>query len=481
MKLPMNKPTLTRMACIVAFCMAIAPALPAQTFHRLHGFDLTDGEYPSGLVQAADGSLYGTTEDGGAIGYGSIFRITPLGSLTTVHSFCSGDCLDGAYPVGALIQSAHGDFYGTTNGGANGFGTVFKISASGVLTTLYSFCPNGLYHCSDGAGPFAGLVQATDGNFYGTTQLGGASNDGTVFKVTPGGKLTTLHSFSGTDGSDPVAPLVQASDGNLYGTTQQDGAYGAGTIFRITPGGRLTTIYNFCSLSGCTDGQAPVTGLIQATDGNLYGTTNGSNGFAWGTVFKITLGGTLTTLHNFCSFQNCSDGAYPRSPVVQADDGNFYGTTAGLYLGSIFEITPSGELTTLYDFCVQGGGCMDGYGPDALILHTNGTFYGTARTGGIHDSCSPTGCGTLFSLDNNLQPFVETLPTSGQVGESVSILGTKLTGATAVTFNQIAASFTVESSTTIRATVPVGATTGTVQVVTPSGTLASIMAFTVTP
>src|SRR5258707_9353580 len=161
------------------------------------------------------------------------------------------------------------------------------------------------------------MVQATDGNFYGTTQLGGANNYGTIFKITPGGKLTTLHSFDSTDGSDPVAPLVQASDGNLYGTTQQDGAYGAGTIFRITPGGTLTTIYNFCSLSDCTDGRAPVTGLIQATDGNLYGTTYGSYGFAWGTGFKITLGGTLTTLHNFCSLTNCADGAYPASSLVQ--------------------------------------------------------------------------------------------------------------------------------------------------------------------
>ncbi len=470
------------MACVFVFCMAMAPTLPAQTFTRVHGFNLTDGQNPMGLVQGIDGNLYGTTEFGGAKGYGSIFRITTLGNLTTLYSFCSpGSCFDGAYPIGALIQSPDGNFYGTTDGGgASGHGSVFKITASGVLTTLYSFCSSGDPACPDGSDPFAGLVRASNGSFYGTTQGGGAYNHGTVFKITPGGKLTTLHSFDGTDGSGPLAALVQASDGNLYGTTQQDGGHGSGTIFRITPGGTLTTVYSFCSLSGCTDGEYPQAGLIQATDGNLYGTTNARPGVGYGTVFKMTLGGTLTTLHNFCSFTNCADGAYPDSPLVQANDGNFYGTTSGLYTGTVFEVTRDGALTTFYTFCLQSG-CLDGDGPDALILNTNGTFYGTTRLGGLPHSCSSFGCGVLFSLATNLQPFVETMPTSGKAGASVNILGTSLTGATSVTFNQTAASFTVRSSSLIRATVPVGATTGTVQVVTPSGTLAGNTAFTVTP
>jgi uncharacterized repeat protein (TIGR03803 family) len=157
----------------------------------------------------------------------------------------------------------------------------------------------------------AGLVEATNGSFYGTTQLGGIFNDGTVFKIASGGTLTTLHSFDGADGSGPLAALVQASDGNLYGTTQQDGAYGGGTIFKITPAGKLTTLYNFCSLSNCTDGEYPEAGLMQAADGNLYGTTAGQPGVGYGNVFKISLAGTLTTLHDFCSVTNCADGAYP--------------------------------------------------------------------------------------------------------------------------------------------------------------------------
>jgi uncharacterized repeat protein (TIGR03803 family) len=480
MNLPMNKPVLTSIACLFMFCIAMAPALPAQTFTLVHGFDFTDGQSPWGLVQGTDGNLYGVTEHGGAYGYGSIFKSTTLGRLTTLHSFCSGACLDGAYPVGAPIQATDGNFYGVTNGGgAGGRGTAFKLTPNGVLTTLYTFCSSGYPVCPDGIGPFAGLVEAANGSFYGTTQLGGANNYGTVFKLTPSGKLTTLHSFDSTDGSGPLAALVQASDGNLYGTTQQDGVNGVGTIFKITLGGKLTTIYNFCSLSACTDGEYPDAGLIQAADGDLYGTTGGRPGVGYGNVFKITLGGTLTTLHDFCSFTNCADGAYPDSPLVQANDGNFYGATSGLYTGSVFEITPAGALTTLYTVCLQSG-CLDGDHPDALILDTNGKLYGTTVSGGIPGSCSGFGCGVLFSVTNNLQPFVETVLNSGKVGAAVTILGTNLTGATAVKFNQTPASFTVLSSSQIRATVPVGATTGTLQVVTPSGTLASIEAFTVT-
>lgn len=481
MNLPTNKLILNRAVCIFVFCLALATALPAQTFTRVHGFDLTDGQNPLGLAQGTDGNLYGITEHGGANGYGSIFRSTTLGRLTTLHSFCSGACLDGAYPVGVPIQATDGSFYGVTNGGgAGGQGTVFKMTPGGALSTLYTFCSSGYPVCPDGIGPFAGLVEATNGSFYGTTQLGGANNYGTVFKITSSGNLTTLHSFEGTDGSRPLAALVQASDGNLYGTTEQDGARGAGTIFKITPGGKLTTIYNFCSLSGCTDGEYPQAALIQATDGNLYGTTGSQSGVGYGNVFKIPLGGALTTLHNFCSETNCADGAYPDSQLIQATDGNFYGTTSGLYTGSIFEITPDGALTTLYTVCLQSG-CLDGDHPDALMLHTNGILYGATVSGGVPDSCSGFGCGILFSVTNNLKPFVETMLNSGKVGAVVTILGTNLTGTTAVKFNQTPASFTVLSSAQIRATVPVGATTGTLQVVTPSGTLESIKAFTVTP
>ncbi len=274
---------------------------PAQTFTTLHSFDGTDGEDPvAGLVQATDGNLYGTTNQAGADGAGTVFKITPSGTLTTLYSFCSQnsestDCTDGGYPSAGLVQGTDGNFYGTTGArGANSYfgGTVFKITPTGTLTTLHEFCSQGASYgnpCADGGLPLAGLVQGTDGNLYGTTEIGGANpcfadsggyGCGTVFKITPGGTLTTLYSFDSTDGALPEAGLIRATDGNIYGTTFYGGANGAGTVFKITPSGTLTTIYSSCSQSGgygepCADGGGPLVGLVQGTDGNFYGTTSG--------------------------------------------------------------------------------------------------------------------------------------------------------------------------------------------------------------
>ena len=279
-----------KMACtIFVVCAATAIAAPAQTFTTLHIFDGTDGEYPAaGLVQGTDGNFYGTTGYGGATtctyGCGTIFKITPAGTLTTLHSF---DYTDGEYPLGVgLVQATDGNFYGTTySGAAYGYGTVFKITPASALTTLHSF------DSTDGADPEAGLVQGTDGSFYGTTYFGGAYNYGTIFKITPAGTLTTLHSFDYTDGEYPLGGgLVQATDGNFYGTTSEV-ANGYGTVFKITPTGTLTTLHSF----HVTDGAYPEA-LVQATDGNFYGTTSfgGTAGNCTpggcGTVFKISPG-----------------------------------------------------------------------------------------------------------------------------------------------------------------------------------------------
>src|ERR1017187_6061793 len=200
----------------------------------------------------------------------------PAQTLTTLYSFCSQSrCPDGANPEAGLVQATNGDLYGTTSGFfVNGYGTVFKITPGGTLTTLYSFCSQ--TNCADGDEPVAGLVQAANGDLYGTTAGGGINNGGTVFKITPSGTLTTLYSFCSqtncADGRGPVAGLVQAANGDLYGTTGQDGANGGGTIFKITPSGTLTTLYSFCPKSGCTD-TYPSAGLVQAANGDLYGTT----------------------------------------------------------------------------------------------------------------------------------------------------------------------------------------------------------------
>jgi uncharacterized repeat protein (TIGR03803 family) len=348
-------------------------------------------------------------------------------------------------------------------------GSVFKITPSGKLTTLHSFCG------WDGAYSYAGLVQDAAGNLYGTTQEGGLYEYyGTVFNITPSGTVTTLYSFgNGTDGANPYAGLVQDAAGNLYGTTEEGGANGAGTVFKLTPSGTFTTLYTFCSKSGCKDGGNPEAALVQATDGNLYGTTlyGGANCVpdgGCGTVFKITTGGALTTLHRFDE----GDGANPYAALVQATDGNLYGTTesgGAVGAGTVFKITPSGKLTTLHRFDVG-----DGANPNAgLVKYTDGKLYGTTQTGGVH------GLGTVFSLSVGLGPFVETQPTSGKVGAAVKILGTDLTGASSVTFNGTAARFTVVSKSEIKTTVPAGATTGTVEVTTPKGTLKSNVVFRV--
>jgi uncharacterized repeat protein (TIGR03803 family) len=449
-----------------------------QAFTTLASFNGGDGSNPDeGLVQATNGDLYGPTYSGGVNGGGTVFKITPSGTLTTLYSFCSqSGCTDAADPFAGLVQATNGDLYGTTVlGGAYNDGTVFRITPGGTLTTLYSFCSQS--GCTDGQFPYARLVQATNGDLYGTAQLGGTHGKGTVFKITPSGTLTTLYSFcsqSGCmDGEYPEAGLVQAANGNLYGPTGQGGAEGYGTVFKITPNGTLTTLYSFCSQSGCTDGEWP-SALVQATNGNLYGTTYAGGANNMGTVFKITPSGTLTTLYSFCSQSGCTDGRGPYAGLVQATDGDLYGRTeyggANGY-GAVFKITPSGTLTTLYSFCSQSG-CTDGENPQAgLVQATDGSFYGTTGGGGAYNF------GTVFSLSVGLGPFVETLPTFGKVGAAVKILGTNLTGATSVSFNGTAAVFEVVSSSEITTTVPTGATTGTVQVVTPNGTLSSNVPF----
>ena len=497
--LPMNRTEGTRWHLLVGgFLLAVtAIASPAQTLTTLYSFcgqtSCGDGSAPyAAPVQGIDGNFYGTTIYGGSYAgaYGTIYKITPTGKLTTLYSFCGESACDyGAYPYAGLLLASNGELYGTTFGS---LGMVFKITTKGQLTTVYTFCS--LTDCADGEQPYAGLIQAGNGNFYGTTSEGGVpSSDGfgTVFELTPSGALTTLYSFCSqpncTDGQGPYTPLVQATNGDFYGATVDAGPPpGTGTMYRITPTGSLTTLYTFCLEQGCPSGYHP-SGLIQATDGDLYGTTEEGGAFGFGTVFKMTPGGKLTTLYSFCSQGQpyCLDGAYPIGGVIQATDGNFYGTTsaggAGYALspgilsgGTIFKITPSGTLTTLYNFCSQLG-CTDGSGPQAgLFQATSGVFLGTTRVGGTGASN-----GTVFRLSVGLGPFVETVPTSGKVGQAVRILGTNLTGASSVTFNGIPAVVTGVSGSEITTTVPAGATTGTVQVTTPGGTLLSNVPFRV--
>ncbi len=455
---------------VLALLLAVPASLlsHADPFKTLIIFDGADGATPvdTPLVQGTDGSLYGTTLGGGTHDAGTVFRMTAAGAVTTLYSFCSlPKCQDGAMPCGGLVLASDGNFYGTTSqGGADGIsGTVFRITPTGKLTTLHSF------DGTDGSGPQAPLIQAADGELYGITENGGYEfNAGTFFKVTMRGTLTTLYNFSAGFLS---GTLVQATDGNFYGTSESAGANGYGMIFKLTPSGGFSILHSFDS----TDGSAPACGLLQASDGNLYGTTyqGGSNlscENGCGTVFKITLAGALTTLHNFDS----TDGSNPIAALVQATDGNFYGTTygggTGGGFGTVFRMTRAGKVTTLHSFAGTDG--AQPYGP--VSQDTNGNLYGTATngTGGAAD-------GTAFLVTTRLKPFVSFVQGRGKVGESIAIFGQGLTGTTGVSFGGATAAFKVKSDSYLTATVPDGATSGYVTVTTPAGSLKSRAPFQV--
>jgi uncharacterized repeat protein (TIGR03803 family) len=423
----------------VALLLGAALALPAQTLKVLDDTNdpVADGLTNvslAPLLEGADGYFYGTTYADGTNNSGTVFRMTPSGAVAVLYNFCSeANCADGAFPEAGLVQGRDRDFYGTASGkcGSTCDGTVFKISRTGKLTTLYSFCS--LKNCADGASPMAGLVLGADGNFYGTTYSGGMACNiffscGTVFRITPSGKLTTLYVFCPTGSNCHGHPwgLVQGTNGNFYGTTWDGGVNQStemvGSVFKITPAGTLTTLYSFCSRSHCADGSLPMAGVIQGRDGNFYGTTTeggASIGAGAGTIFRVGPSGTLKTLYVFCASgtnpDDCPDGSIPAADLVQGSDGNFYGTTAGggyEYLqsncaegllggcGTIFRMTPGGKLTTLYDFCTLAD-CDDGAAPAAaLIQSTDGGFYGT--TSGYAENSAAIG--TIFRLSTGLEP-----------------------------------------------------------------------------
>jgi uncharacterized repeat protein (TIGR03803 family) len=481
--------------------VAASTGATAQTFVTLLNFNGADGASSyGGLVQTTNGNLYGTTYAGGANDWGTVFVITPTGKLTTLYSFDLAD-----HSPAGLVQATNGNIYGTTEvGGANGDGTVFVIT-SGTLTTLYSFCAvivSG--HCADGASPVAGVVQATNGDFYGATYGGGTYGNGTVFKITPSGKLTTLYNFCAvivnsycTDGEHPNGGLVQAINGNLYGTTSTGGGKNDGTVFVITPTGKLTTLHSFDN----TDGYGPVVGLVQATNGDFYGATEAGGGEtnSEGTVFKITPSGTLTTLYSFCSLASCTDGANPYEGLVQATNGNFYGTTnegGANDAGTVFELSPEPESgcatgsnpgngwceTVLHSFGGLAGGGGSPYAE--LVQDTNGTFYGTTSTGGTN------GNGTIFSLSVKLSPFVKTVvpsgtgvqARSGREGAEIGIMGQGFSSASVVKFGGTqATTVTLSGTTYLTAKVPPDALTGFVEVTTGTTTLTSPQTFKVTP
>jgi uncharacterized repeat protein (TIGR03803 family) len=454
------------------FCISTAIASHAQTFTSLASLSDKTGAEPTGLGQQANGKLWVTTFTEGISDCGTVFQATLTGTLWQFSSF---NCTNGNEPQG-LTLGTDGNYYGVTFfGGSGNGGTVFKRTPTGARTVLYNFTTDG----SAGSGPVGTLALGPDGNFYGATHSSSSSNEyaGTLFKITPSGTLTTFYTFclqfGCPDGSQPSSSPVLARDGNFYGTTYSLGKYGGGTAYRITPRGILTTIYSFGEFAG--DPSGPTAPLVQAADGNFYSVISQGAANNDGAVFEITPSGSFTVLHNF----DGTDGYFPTG-LMQATDGNFYGTTAGVdneINGSIFQMTPAGNLTMLHKF--NG---TDGLSPIMLIQDTNGTLYGVTSGGGdVYCACDPSfGCGTIFSLDVGLRPFVEAVPAVGHVGAPVTILGTNLKGVKSVKFNGVAAQFTTQYGSEILTAVPPRATTGSIRVTDQNGTLVSNVPFTVT-
>jgi uncharacterized repeat protein (TIGR03803 family) len=464
------------LAC-AAITFSLAVCAQAQTLSYLAVFNGTNGSGPSTVIQATDGNFYGTTAGAGegAGSVGNVVRITPTGEISSIYSFCSQPhCADGEVPITPPILGSDGNLYGVTAGGGSdldnggGWGTVYKITLDGQLTTLYTFCT--VSPCLDGATP-VGIMQAADGNLYGVTNsAGGESNAGTLFKISTTGDFSVVHTFCSlancADGSAPGSAPIQGIDGSLIGTTHRGGTLGGGVVYSLSPLGTFNVVHTFfCSNTPCPRGYDP-NGVVQDATGNLFGTTLSGGSAGDGTAFEITSTHEFKLLHSF----TYGPGTDPNT-LTLGNDGNFYGTTEGIDgYGTIYQITPAGAYTTLHNF-TYGGGTVPYTG---LYQAPDGNFYGAIEYYGNNSN------GAEYRFNYNLGPLVQTVPLRGTVGTSVNIVGNGLTGSTSVTFNGVEAAFTVESDTYIKATVPTGATTGGVSVVTPSGTLNSNPQFVVT-
>jgi uncharacterized repeat protein (TIGR03803 family) len=371
---------------------AYAGSVQAQTLRQLHSFDAaSEGTSTAALMQAPDGLFYGVNRFDGPHGRGTLFRMTPNGTLTVLHAFTGG--ADGGRPGGPLVEGPDGHLYGTAaEGGLHTYGVAFRITLDGSLSVLHAFGAT----ADAGRGPGA-LTRSADGDFYGTSCAGGAANAGSVFRMTATGEVTPLYAF--TNGADGRCPggLLMASDGMLYGVAS-GGPLGEGVAFRMTPAGAFLKIHDYVR---SVEGGAPGPLLQSRFDGLLYGTTNTTGGpfnFTSGTVYRMTTAGDVQVLHTFGNSQY--GGMYPVGRLVEGTDGNFYGVTShgGLPYsyyttsGTIFRITRDGTHTVLRLFRGQ----PDGMNPQTGLLQaSDGHLYGSA-TGGF------SGQGMIFRLETFL-------------------------------------------------------------------------------
>jgi uncharacterized repeat protein (TIGR03803 family) len=368
-----------------------------------------DGAAPGeALVKGPDGAFYGSTRTGGAGGAGTLFRVTGQGQFSTLHEFAAiGDAFDNADGIRphALVMGDDGNFYGTTLlGGTHGGGTIFRLTPAGVLTTLHEF--------GFGDAPMA-LTSGADGAFYGVTFRGGANDTGSIFSFTVAGGLVPLHSFapvvcgtpsgcSNLDGALPEAPLLLASDGNFYGSTSLGGEHGTGVLFKVTPLGVVTVLHAFDAITtdpngGTTynvDGYNPGSALAEGEAGSFFGTTYRGGPDGGGTAFRVTSDGTFEVLHAFGG-----PGGNPVAGLMRASDGNFYGIGTSEFEHALFRLTPTGEFTPLFVAGVDFERAPT-FATATLVQDADGTFYGSARGGGEE------GGGMLFSFTLDSAPAV---------------------------------------------------------------------------
>lgn len=366
------------------------------------------------LLSHSDGNLYGTSRTGGSNNLGTIFRMSPEGAITPLVEFTgTSGSAKGGNPTSGLVRHTDGNFYGTTDaGGASGMGTVYRLTPAGVFTTLVEFDNSSTGNL--GRTP-NGLLSHPDGNLYGTTYVGGTLQKGTIFRLTPAGVLTTLYEFPVT--SNPRSALVLHPNGNLYGTTVFGGPANNGQIFRLTPAGEVTVLVQFTGTLGANPGKNPE-GLFVHRDGNLYGLTNTGGVQNRGTVYRMTPDGTLTTLVEFTGDGPSNKGARPFDTLIAPGDGNFYGTTFGggaSDAGTVFRVTPAGMLTTLVEFNRQGAPAPGSSPSAGLALHTDGNLYGTTQFGG------EALFGTAFRV--RLGPTPQTLAAEGIQASGATLKG----------------------------------------------------------
>src|SRR6202453_4976710 len=452
------------------FLVAIAIAAPAQTVSTIYQFSSgSNPNLPAGVMaQGQDGNFYGITLSGGTANQGVIYKISSEGAITSLYSMAQSD----GTTCSGLNLGTDGNFYGTChNGGANGYGTLFKVTSAGVLTVLHNFAAQG--STSDGCEPLAPPIQASNGDFYGTTSFCGANGEGTVYKLTLAGVYSLLYSFQGPP-NDTLLPLglIEGTDGDLWGLGN-GWIISNGGVFKIMLAGKESLVYTF---TGEPDGAGQYTNLIQGSDGDFYGTTEEGGSAQEGTIFEVTAGGKEMVLY---SFPNQTDGAYPSLPLTQGPDGLLYGAATdcaggGCSQAGLFDITTKGAYKNLYLYPLVCSNCGQPEAP--LLLSTDGTFYSTTEQGG-------TGVGSFYSLNNGYSPFISLVNvTSGVEGAQVGILGQGFSSSSVVKFGGTEATTTKLTGTTyILATVPTGALTGDISVTTGSTVLSTTASYKITP